>query len=125
MSMHPKSLLSTTEGLEKTAKDLRNLLHDAARHCASHNPKPPKTRVPWWNEELEELNRQRQAVRKLLRASQAHQHKLEFKELSRKLKSLTTKAHRNHFSNICRKIDKPWNLYNLLNKKRRRNAAIT
>ena len=41
------------------------------------------------------------------------------------MKSLTTKAHQNHFSNICRKMDKPWNLYNLLNRKRRHKAAIT
>ena len=118
---HPKNLLDTEYGISKTAEDLKNLILTSAKECAQHSPKPPKTRVPWWNDELEEVFSKRRLVRKSLRDNPSPQNKNDFKNLSNQLKNLTKKARRTHFANLCAKIDKPWKLYSILTKKRKQN----
>ena len=64
-------------------------------------------------------------VRKSLRDNPSPQNKNDFKNLSNQLKNLTKKARRTHFANLCAKIDKPWKLYSILTKKRKRNYGIS
>ena len=77
--------------------------------------------MSWWTEDIEKLYTNKQKARKNLKDNPINENLAELKSISKQLKSATIKARRAHFKKLCEKMEKPWQLYNLLSK----NANVT
>jgi RecG-like helicase len=124
LAKNKPSSLTSTEGIEQAARNLKELIHKTAEDSAPKNQKAAKPRSSWWTEDIEKLYINKQKARKNLKDNPVNENLAELKSISKQLKSATTKARRAHFKKLCEKMEKPWQLYNLLSKKCKRDAAI-
>ena len=109
------------DGIEQAACNLKELVHKTANR---KKLRTAKTRSSWWYEDIEKQDILEQKAQKILRDIPSIENLAEFKSISIQLKSAAVKARRTHFKQLCKKMDKPWQLHSLMSKKCKCDAAI-
>ena len=121
---NPESLASKSE-IDKAANNIRNLILDAARKSLSSKSRPPRAQQPWWSNQLEDLYRQKQEAKAVLKQNYNPEAKQLFLTISKDLKREFDRSRRSHFQSLCNKMEKPWKLYKILSRKRPLGGHIT